>query len=88
MKFKKLTILLLIIGLISCKSEMGNTDKVTKESPSTSISSESNTTTNATQQPIVEYYQNENGIPIYNGFIDADTTNVASGNKYIIDVIS
>lgn len=86
MKFRILTILL-FIGLISCKNEVEQANNTVNTTASNTVNTES-TTASVTQQRIVEYYQNKNGIPIYNGFIDADTANVAAGNKYIIDVVA
>ncbi len=87
MNIKYLVLTILIIGFIACnQSTPTTTENNSTEVTSESISEEQTITT--TQKPLVESYQNQNGVPIYNGFIDADTTKVAAGNKYIIDVVA
>lgn len=41
-----------------------------------------------TEHPIVDVYYNKNGVPIHNGFLDMDTLEMSSGNKYIMNTVS
>ncbi len=78
--------LALIIGFMACQQESSN-DTTTEES-SNSVANTAPASIPTTEYPIVEVYQNKNGVPIYNGFLEADTSTMSSGNKYMVKVIA
>lgn len=80
---RHLIIILLLTGLFACKKGEQNTTEQTTET----VQTVETTTYSTTEYPIVEVYQNTQGVPIYNGFLEADTLNMSSGNKYIMNTV-
>lgn len=78
---KLVVIAFLSVLILGCKKGEQN---ITEQQPSTMITQ----TYITTEHPIVEVYQNTNGVPIYNGFIDLDTLDMSSGNKYIVNTVA
>lgn len=80
---KIIVITILSLVIISCKNS-----KEEVSGQSTSITTVATQTYTTVEHPIVEVYQNTSGVPIYNGFIEMDTINMSSGNKYIMNTMA
>jgi hypothetical protein len=73
--------IMILISFGACKNEIPTTG--------TAVTTATPTVTYTTKNyPLVEFYRNKNGIQIYNGFVDADTSTMSSGNKYMIQVVA
>lgn len=81
---KIIVITFLSVLVLGCKKGEQNT---TNQQAPTSTTVET-PTYSTTEHPIVEVYQNTSGVPIYNGFIDMDTLDMSSGNKYILNTMA
>lgn len=82
---KLLVITLLSVLILGCKKgEQNVTNQQSTETP-TPVETQTYSTI---EHPIVEVYQNKNGVPVYNGFIDMDTLDMSSGNKYILNTMA
>ncbi|MFK7947255.1 MAG: hypothetical protein AB8G11_06690 [Saprospiraceae bacterium] len=81
---QRLLIVIFLSSLIwSCNK--GEQNANSQQSPTTTIETPTYSTT---EYPVVDVYQNTNGVPIYNGFIDMDTLEMSSGNKYIMNTMA
>jgi hypothetical protein len=73
----------ILLSIVACKNE-NTTPEITTVNSTTTASADVSTI----EYPLVEFYRNTNGVQIYNGFVDADTSMMSSGNKYMIDVVA
>lgn len=76
---------MIVFSVVACKNEP-TPNNVTENTENQAIVN--TPVIETTKHPIVEYYQNKNGVPIYNGFVKLDTINISSGNKYILDIVA
>lgn len=68
------------MAFVACKNETTTTSTTTETAPPVVYTTK--------DYPLVEFYRNKNEVQIYNGFIEADTSIMSSGNKYMIQVVA
>jgi hypothetical protein len=73
--------IMILMSFVACKNEVMTT-------PSTTVETVPLVTYSTKDYPLVEFYRNKNEVQIYNGFIEADTSIMSSGNKFMIQVVA